>query len=199
MRLLSGSLQFPLSIALFPSPVCFGNSCCVGFPEFSAPSLQLREPAGLHQFPCVVSWKLYQAAPWDNLRPHLIHILPFWGCGSLPLNVQFFTNCCFVYFIDFFLFFFFDLLQVRGQIQFQLLLHPGQKQKSVYSFLLLTVFHCTAVLQFIYLCIEGLGCFQFGEITNKASISIYVWFFCGKKNSQYAWINTKKWYYLAIW
>ena len=79
VRLLCGSLQFSLFIALFPSPICFGNSRCVGFPEFSAPSLQLRESAGLHRFPCAVSWKLYQAAPWDNLRTHLIHILTFWG------------------------------------------------------------------------------------------------------------------------
>lgn len=186
-----------LSIALFPSPVCLGNSRRVGFPEFSALSLQLRESTGLHRFPCAVSWKPYQAAPWDKRRTHFIHIPPFWGCGSLPLNIQSLTNCCFIYFINFF---FLNLFQVRGQIQFQLLLHLGQRQKSVYSFSLLTVLHCTAAPQFICLHIEGLGCFQFGAITKKASISIYVWFFfCGNKNSQFAWININKWYYLAIW
>lgn len=48
MRLLCRSLQFCLLVALFSTLLSLGNSSPLGFPEFSALSLQLRESAQLH-------------------------------------------------------------------------------------------------------------------------------------------------------
>ena len=127
--MLEGSLCGSLEVSLCSS-ILFGalptNSGHLGLPALSVPSLPLRGSQGLAQFlPCTVTWNLSEDGKLGNQRApsftsHISEITVICSLMSTVLKTSVFSILHILWLFH------------KGEEIWSLLLHLGQKQKSMF-------------------------------------------------------------------